>query len=66
MAELVADRCAGGRISVQIQEEDSSKYGYAPTLHMNLDTSKLRSLGWMPEHDLEETFRDMIADMSCC
>ena len=33
---------------------------------MNLDTSKLRSLGWMPEHDLEETFRDMIADMSCC
>lgn len=66
MAELVAGRCAGGRISVQIQEEDSSKYGYAPTLHMNLDTSKLRNLGWMPEHDLEETFRDMIADMLCC
>lgn len=64
MAELVAGRCAEGRISVRIQEEDSSKYGYAPTLHMNLDTSKLRSLGWMPEHDLEETFKDMIADMN--
>lgn len=64
MAELVADRCAEGRISVRIQEEDSSKYGYAPTLHMNLDTSKFRDLGWIPKHNLEETFKDMIANMN--
>lgn len=64
MAELVADRCAEGRISVRIQEADSSKYGYAPTLHMNLDTSKFRDLGWIPEHNLEETFKDMIANMN--
>lgn len=64
MAELVADKCAEGRISVRIQEEDGSKYGYAPTLHMNLDTSKFRNLGWIPEHNLEETFKDMITDMN--
>lgn len=31
---------------------------------MNLDTSKFRDLGWIPEHNLEETFKDMIADMN--
>lgn len=62
MACLVAKECAGGRIGVEIRERaDAAKLGYAPTLHMNLDTSKLRSLGWEPEVGLADMYRNMIA-----
>ena len=63
MAQLVAAECAGGTISVRIEPDSGSCYGYAPTLHMNLDTSKLSSLGWKAEKGLKEMFDIMIADM---
>lgn len=64
MAELVAAECADGKIGVRIEAaEDPSKLGYAPTLHMNLDTSKLRALGWKPSRGLADTFRRMMAAM---
>ncbi len=64
MAELVAHECAGGRIKVRIDAaEDPSKLGYAPTLHMNLDTTKLRSLGWKPVYGLADAYRRMMAAM---
>ena len=64
MAELVADQCAGGGIGVRIEAaEDPSKLGYAPTLHMNLDTSKLRALGWTPVCGLADAYRRMMAAM---
>jgi nucleoside-diphosphate-sugar epimerase len=64
MAELVAKECADGRIGVRIEaEEDPTKLGYAPTLHMNLDTSKLRALGWKPVYSLADTYRRMMAAM---
>ncbi|MBQ9902137.1 MAG: NAD(P)-dependent oxidoreductase [Clostridia bacterium] len=57
MACLVAKECAGGRIGVEIKERaDAARLGYAPTLHMNLDTSKLRSLGWQPQVGLAEMY----------
>lgn len=65
LAELVANKIAGGEIKVIIQEQDTAKLGYASTLHMNLDTSKIRKLGWLPEHDLEYMFKKMIQDMQC-
>lgn len=61
MARLVADDLCGGDIRVQIQETDSPQY--APTLHMNLDTTKLRALGWEPTLGLREMFRLLIDDM---
>lgn len=65
MACLVAKECAGGAIGVEIHEhEDAAKLGYAPTLHMNLDTAKLRALGWEPTIGLEEMYRRMIAGMT--
>ena len=64
MACLVAEKCAKGKISVVIEEVDTEKLGYAPVLHMNLDTSKLRGLGWKPVCGLQEMFKRMIKDMS--
>lgn len=63
MAELVAKECAGGRIGVRVEETDAESLGYAPVLHMNLDTTKLRSLGWAPKMGLKEMYLCMIEGM---
>lgn len=63
MAKMVADEIAHGQIQVKCElEQDAEKMGYAPVLHMNLDTTKLCALGWRPSRNLEEMFRRMIAD----
>jgi nucleoside-diphosphate-sugar epimerase len=63
MAQLVAEQCAGGKIQVRVEEDDVRQYGYAPVLKMNLDTAKLRALGWMPQYDLKQMYEAMITDM---
>ena len=64
MACLVAKECADGKIDVEIRERaDAAKLGYAPTLHMNLDASKLRSLGWEPQVGLVDMYRNTIQSM---
>ena len=64
MAVLAAEHCAAGRISVEVQgEKNAEALGYAPTLHMNLDTGKLRALGWKASCTLPEMFDRMIEDM---
>lgn len=63
MANFVKERLANNKINVIIEVEDEKKFGYAPTLKMNLNTSKLRLLGWKPERDLEYMFSSMIEDM---
>lgn len=64
MADLAARECAEGKIKVRIEaDKDPSVFGYAPTLHMNLDTSKLRALGWHPSCGLAEAYRRMIKSM---
>jgi len=56
MAEMVADECANGKISVRIEIADENSFGFAPVLKMNLDTSKIRSLGWKARTSLSEMF----------
>lgn len=60
MAELVADKIAGGRIKVRIEIEDASKTGYAPDTELRLSGEKLRKLGWKPSKNLEQMYRDII------
>ena len=60
MAQVVADMSG---IKVVIEEQDISSLGYANTLHMDLDTSKLRALGWKPQVGLEVAYKNMIEDM---
>lgn len=63
MAKLVAQEIAQNRIQVKIEESDISKFGYAQTLHMNLDTSKLKNLGWQATTDLKSMFEKTIRSM---
>ncbi len=60
MARMVADKIANGTIGVEIQEDVTNKSGYAPTLHMNLDTKKLQMLGWSATDDLLTMYEKMI------
>lgn len=63
MAQMVAKKCAEGEINVKIEVDDESKFGFAPVLKMDLDTSKLQSIGWKAEVGLEEMFHILIDDM---
>ncbi|MCR4623028.1 MAG: NAD(P)-dependent oxidoreductase [Clostridiales bacterium] len=63
MALLAACVCGDGRTKVIIQDDDDGSRGYAPVLRMNLDTSKLRSLGWQPRTGLEDMFRVLTGEM---
>ncbi len=63
MAETaLSGRPSGARVLVK-QEDNAAAYGYAPILHMNLDTSGLRALGWKPERDLREMFESLYLTM---
>lgn len=63
MAQMVAKKFADGKVNVKVEIQDESKFGFAPTLKMNLDTAKLKSLGWKPRVGLEDMFAYLIDDM---
>lgn len=62
MAKMVADEIADGKIHVIYDiPEDAFKYGYAPDVVMHLNSDKLQSLGWVPEYDLSEMYKRLVA-----
>ncbi|MDE6550685.1 MAG: NAD(P)-dependent oxidoreductase [Clostridia bacterium] len=63
MARLVADNFGTGKVSVRIEEQDISLFGYAPTLKMDLSSAKLAALGWKARKGLKEMFAETIEDM---
>lgn len=65
MAQLVAEKIAGGAIRVVYDIPETNAFGYAADTKLFLDASKLRALGWEPEADLEEMYRRLIASMKC-
>lgn len=60
MAKLVADIDKANPIDVKVEIEDLSNFGYAPTLKMNLDISKIKGLGFKPQTPLVDMFTRMI------
>ena len=61
MACAVADAFGGGKTSVRVNPvSDIQKFGYAPTLKINLDCTKLASLGWSASVDLLGAYKKMI------
>ena len=64
MAKLAASLDPEKKIKVLVRNNvDAEKLGYAPILKMNLDTTKLKSLGWSPTVELQQMFERMISDM---
>lgn len=63
MAVMVASRFADNKINVLIKEDNLNLNGYAATLCMNLDTKKIRGIGWKPTLGLEACFADTIEEM---
>ena len=63
MADLVARKVAGGKSTVRVETESSAQTGYAPDTGLRLSGEKLRNLGWMPEKNLEEMYKDMIREL---
>lgn len=62
MASMVARVFCKNAIDVKVICEDHNKYGYAPSLRMNLDTKKIQYLGWRPKYDLIQMYNKMIGD----
>ena len=60
MAQMIAKKY---QIQVRIEEQDAAQKGYADTLYMDLDTTKLEQLGWKPKTELPEMFERMMEAM---
>ena len=61
MADLVARTVGPAPVAVRVEAQEVTGLGYAPTLKMDLDTSKLQALGWRPTAGLEDMYRRMTA-----
>ncbi len=66
MAQLCAEKIAGGRIGVVFDIPEQSSYGYAPATKLRLSSAKLRGLGWEPRYSLEDMYRAMIGYWAGC
>lgn len=62
MAKLVATKNKNIKVECII-EDNIEKYGYVPTLSMNLDTTKIKTLGWKPKVELDEMYDRLIKYM---
>lgn len=62
MANIVAKKNPNIKVEC-VLDEDIEKFGYAPTLCMNLDTTKIRKLGWKPNIDIDVMYNRLIEFM---
>lgn len=63
MAQMVAAIDENSPIKVIVNEKNLGNFGYAPTLHMNLSTEKLKKLGWKPFVGLKDAYCKLIESM---
>ena len=60
MARMVAEKTADKKIGVKFDLQGGESLGYAPTLYMELKTTKLENLGWKAHTDLKDMYFRMI------
>lgn len=53
----------GNNIRVVVDESKAIGRGFAPVLHMNLDTQKIAKLGWRPAYSLNQMLFNLIHTM---
>lgn len=63
MALIVAKNITNDKINVIVETCPVDRYWYAPELHMNLNTEKIKKLGWNPHMDLKEMYFNLCEDM---
>lgn len=63
LAQLVS-KLSDEVISVEVDMKDTDKLGYNPEVKINLQTKKLKALGWKPTVNLEEMLQKLIGSMS--
>lgn len=64
MAELVCSLFPDNKSKVVYDlVEDSSKLGYNPIVRLQLDSRKLMALGWQPDVNLDDMYRNLINGM---
>lgn len=61
MAKLVANEIGHEAMKVVIKENSDAASKYMTEMFMNLDTAKLRKLGWLPTIDLTDMYKRMAA-----
>ena len=64
IALMLVDLFENKKLCVKIEEQDISELGYAPTLKINMDTNKIKSIGWKPKYTLQDAFVDLVDWMS--
>ena len=62
MASMVSSEF-GRNTNVRIDESVGRNRGFAPVLHMNLDTEKITRLGWKPGYSLHAMYSNLISTM---
>jgi len=61
MACTIAEKFTNGNIKVlRLIDPNLNKFGYAPTLKMNLDVSKIEKLRWKPTVDLVLQYENLL------
>ncbi|WP_455714246.1 NAD-dependent epimerase/dehydratase family protein [Anaerosporobacter sp.] len=63
MAVLVSKRYSNSNTKVVYELSENEKYGYNPTVKINLDTEKIEKIGWKPKANLEKMCDNLIDDM---
>lgn len=64
MAELVANKIAGGKIKVVFDIPSDNLYGYGADTGLVLSGKKLMELGWTPSQSMEDMYNTMIISSS--
>lgn len=64
MAQLVANEFGNGRMRVRIELDPVAAQRFRKGSRLQLDTSDLRALGWLPQTNLSGMYKRLIADWS--
>ena len=61
MAQMVADKLAGGKIEVHVPTDGKHEQKFSPPHNLNLSTEKVQKLGWRADKGLVDMYERMIA-----